>query len=77
MYSTATQGEVLLSFDDRFTDGWVEAIPMFAEYGAKATFFVDHFDQLTPRQLDDLHRLGRQIGSIADQFIIFQQCIGH
>lgn len=62
---TRPKGVILLSFDDRFTDGWVKAIPLFAEYGARVTFFVDHFHQLSPQQLDDLHRLaeaGHEIG---------------
>lgn len=63
--STHSNGVVLLSFDDRFTDGWVSAIPLFSEYGARATFFIDHFHELSRRQLDDLHRLadaGHEIG---------------
>lgn len=58
-------GVILLSFDDRFTDGWVEAIPLFAEHRARVTFFVDHFHELTTRQIDDLHRLagaGHEVG---------------
>lgn len=33
-------GALLLSFDDRNFKGWVEAMPLFEKYGARATFFV-------------------------------------
>lgn len=34
------KGVLLLSFDDRNFDGWKAAVPLFAKYGAHATFFV-------------------------------------
>ncbi len=34
------RGLVCLSFDDRDFDGWVTAIPLFARYGAHASFMV-------------------------------------
>ena len=34
------EGALLLSFDDRGFAGWKEATPVFAKYGAHATFFV-------------------------------------
>lgn len=33
-------GALLLSFDDRNFKGWVEALPLFEKYDARATFFV-------------------------------------
>lgn len=33
------KGILLLTFDDRNLDSWCEAMPIFAEYGAHATFF--------------------------------------
>ncbi len=42
MLNTAniTNGVALFTFDDRNFDGWLDAIPLFAEYDAHASFFV-------------------------------------
>ena len=50
-------GTVVLSFDDRATQTWVDALPIFATYGCRATFFIDRFDELTTEQLDHLNML--------------------
>lgn len=34
------RGVLCLTFDDRGLDGWTNAIPLFAQYGAHASFFV-------------------------------------
>jgi len=31
---------LILSFDDRNFDDWIDAMPIFEKYGAHATFFV-------------------------------------
>ena len=62
---TLPQPGVLLTFDDTHVAEWVAAMPLFEEYGAKATFFVTRFDQLSPGQIDGLHKLeaaGHTIG---------------
>ena len=56
---------VLLTFDDTYVDQWLSAVPLFKEYNAQATFFVTHFDKLTPDKRDGLHQLhdaGHAIG---------------
>lgn len=63
--SAAPAGIIFLTFDDHFTDAWVQALPLLTQYGARVTFFVSEFDRLTRQQIDDLHRLaeaGHEIG---------------
>ncbi|MBN1341683.1 MAG: exo-alpha-sialidase [Phycisphaerae bacterium] len=50
---------VLLTFDDAYVDAWLAAMPVFAKYGARATFFVSGFDRLSPDQIEGLRRLKR------------------
>jgi len=55
----------VLTFDDHTVGHWVAAIPLFAKYGAHATFFIDHWDRLTPEQVRGLRTLraaGHAIG---------------
>ncbi len=57
---------IVLTFDDRFVDQWVQQIPLFKKYDAHATFFVDHFYTLKPAQIAGLKKLqdaGHAIGS--------------
>tara|TARA_E500000305_G_scaffold111956_2_gene130349 strand:- start:85418 stop:86215 length:798 start_codon:yes stop_codon:yes gene_type:complete len=57
---------VVLTFDDRYVDQWVQQIPLFKKYDAHATFFVDHFYLLKPAQIAGLKKLqdaGHAIGS--------------
>lgn len=59
------QSGVVFTFDDRGIDGWVKQIPLFEKYGAKVTFFVDHFYTLKPEQIEGLKKLevaGHTIG---------------
>lgn len=56
---------LFLTFDDRNMINWEKQIPLFAKYKARVTFFVDHFDELTPEQILALHKLkngGHAIG---------------
>ena len=50
---------VALSFDDAFIDHWLAGTDLYARYGARITFFVAYFDQLTPEQIASLHALAR------------------
>lgn len=59
------EGIIFLTFDDHFTNAWVQALPLFAEYNARVTFFVSKFHLLSPQQVEDLHHLveaGHEIG---------------
>ncbi len=56
---------LLLTFDDRNILQWEKQIPLFEKYDAHVTFFIDHFDKLTPDQIAALKRLkeaGHAIG---------------
>tara|TARA_R110002095_G_scaffold156386_1_gene135846 strand:- start:203 stop:1009 length:807 start_codon:yes stop_codon:yes gene_type:complete len=56
---------VVLTFDDRYIDQWVEQIPLFKKYNAHVTFFVDHFHTLKPAEIEELKKLqaaGHAIG---------------
>lgn len=55
------QPGLLLTFDDRYMLHWEKQLPLFSRYNARVTFFIDHFDQLTPAQLAALRNL-RQAG---------------
>jgi peptidoglycan/xylan/chitin deacetylase (PgdA/CDA1 family) len=50
---------VALSFDDAYVDHWMDGIDLYAQYGARLTFFVAYFDQLTADQRASLHELAR------------------
>ena len=54
-----------LTFDDRNISNWEKQIPLFEKYNAHVTFFIDHFDELTPEQIKSLKKLkeaGHAIG---------------
>jgi peptidoglycan/xylan/chitin deacetylase (PgdA/CDA1 family) len=54
-----------LTFDDAYVDEWVAALPIFAKYGARATFFVAYAPKLESRDVAKLHTLlsaGHEIG---------------
>ncbi len=58
-----TRGVLLLSFDDRNFAGWESARPLFAKYGAHATFFVSGpIDDGSVRILKHLSADGHSIG---------------
>ena len=48
---------LFLTFDDRNMLHWEKQIPLFERYNAHVTFFIDHFDKLTPKQIDALNKL--------------------
>lgn len=53
---TPFPGGIAISFDDRFIEEWYELRPLFANYGAKVTFYI-HGDTLTEAELKMLHEL--------------------
>lgn len=56
-------GVLILSFDDRNFDGWEQALPLFAKYGAHATFFIHgDFDAQTVRTAKRLMAGGHSVG---------------
>jgi hypothetical protein len=54
---TAHGPGLALSFDDTSIDDWVATLPLFAQYGAKVTFFVSRFKFITDAQRGELHTL--------------------
>jgi peptidoglycan-N-acetylglucosamine deacetylase len=46
-----------LAFDDRWVDEWFATRDLFARYGARVTFFVSQWHQLTPEHLNQLELL--------------------
>ena len=59
-------GRLLLTFDDRHVDGWVDALPLFDAVGARATFFVVEADLLDTSEQAGIERLladGHTVGS--------------
>jgi peptidoglycan/xylan/chitin deacetylase (PgdA/CDA1 family) len=54
-FSGQGRGTLCLTFDDRSFDNWLAAIPLFREYGARASFFAN--GKLDGRALDALKRL--------------------
>ena len=57
------RGVLILSFDDRNFDGWMNAIPLFDRYGAHATFFVSgEIGNETVRKLKQLRAHGHSVG---------------
>ena len=63
--SPAKRG-IVLSFDDSINiDSWNESRPLFEQYNATATFFVDRWDDLTSEEIEILRVLkeeGHEIG---------------
>lgn len=58
------QGGVVLTFDDRNFDDWLAAIPLFAKYDAKVTFFINGaIDENALATAQELKRHGHAIGS--------------
>ena len=61
------RGVLLLTFDDPNYDRWVEAMPLFAKYGAHATFFPSgHLDDRALGQLAKLKAAGHTVGIHAE-----------
>lgn len=60
-------GALLLTFDDPNYDRWVEAMPLFAKYGAHATFFPSgHLNEHALEQLAKLKAAGHTVGIHAE-----------
>ncbi|WP_145386016.1 polysaccharide deacetylase family protein [Stieleria neptunia] len=58
------RGGVVMTFDDRNFDDWVNTIPLFDEFGVKATFFIS--GKIDDHAVDAIRRLrkhGHAIGS--------------
>lgn len=56
---------IALSFDDHFLREWVELIPLFRQYNAKVTFFINCPDSLSAEDrtfLKQLQNEGHEIG---------------
>jgi peptidoglycan-N-acetylglucosamine deacetylase len=64
MTEELSQPGLLLTFDDRNMLHWEKQISLFAKYNAHVTFFVDHFDELTPEQVQALKNLQNEGHSI-------------
>ncbi len=61
--SPVRQGAVLLTFDDRNFNGWLNAIPLFAKYGAHASFFFSgEIDAEAPEVMRTLRAAGHTVG---------------
>ena len=57
------KGALLLSFDDRNFDDWLNALPVFDKYGAHATFFVSgEIDNDVVRKLKTYQAHGHSVG---------------
>ncbi|MFY9253064.1 MAG: polysaccharide deacetylase family protein [Fuerstiella sp.] len=58
------RGGIVLTFDDRNFDDWVKAIPLFDEFGVKATFFISgKIDGPAVEAIRKLKDHGHAIGS--------------
>jgi len=54
------QAGVVLSFDDAYVDHWLAGADLYAQYGARITFFVAYWDELNAERRSSLHELVRQ-----------------
>jgi hypothetical protein len=51
------QAGVALSFDDAYVDHWLAGVDLYAQYGARITFFVAYYDRLGPDERAALREL--------------------
>jgi len=57
------KGGVVMTFDDRNFDGWLQALPLFDKYGVHATFFISGaIDGQALDAIRQLHGRGHAIG---------------
>ena len=54
---TAHGPGLALSFDDTSITAWFDTMPLFAQYGAKVTFFVSRFEFISDAERAQLHAL--------------------
>ncbi len=56
--ATAQPGAgLLMSFDDKWVDAWFALRPMFAQYGARVTFFIAYYPDYTDAEKAELQQL--------------------
>ena len=64
MPETLTEGGVVMTFDDRNFDDWIKALPLFDEFGVKATFFISgKIDAPARNAIQQLRARGHAIGA--------------
>lgn len=64
MPTPLTEGGIVMTFDDRNFNDWIEALPLFDEFGVKATFFISgEIDGPARRAIEQLIDHGHAIGS--------------
>jgi peptidoglycan/xylan/chitin deacetylase (PgdA/CDA1 family) len=57
VHGVAPGAGVALSFDDAYIDHWLSGADLYAEYGARLTFFIAYYDRLTADQRASLREL--------------------
>jgi peptidoglycan/xylan/chitin deacetylase (PgdA/CDA1 family) len=65
LHPSSHRAGVTLTFDDHDVDGWFSVRDIYLEYGAKVTFFLDEFHNLTPQEINKLKSMeedGHEIG---------------
>ncbi|TWU17198.1 Polysaccharide deacetylase [Novipirellula galeiformis] len=61
---TLTEGGVVMTFDDRNFQDWIKALPLFDEFGVKATFFISgNIDAPALDAIRQLRAHGHAIGA--------------
>lgn len=59
-----SKGGVVMTFDDRNFNDWIKALPLFDEFGVKATFFISgKIDRPARDAIQQLQHHGHAIGS--------------
>jgi hypothetical protein len=48
---------ILLSFDDKWPDAWIQGRPLFQQYGAHVTFFIAYYPTYTDDEKAEVHTL--------------------
>ena len=56
---------IVITFDDHYVESWYSARELFNEYGARVTFFIDNYHQLSTDELNMLRVLNRDGHEIA------------
>src|SRR5689334_21041531 len=61
-----------LSFDDAYVQEWFNALPVFARYDVRATFYICYIRRLVLQQVNMIHglaRMGHEIGFHSDNHL--------